>query len=413
MAGFEAGGTIQAESGTSGGQRASAARSGPFTDRHWPFLDLIRFSAALLVLLGHARGLLLEGYAGVEHPNPLIRLIYLVSGLQHEGVVMFFIVSGFLVGGSVWRQIGDQRFDLGAYLINRFARIYLVFLPALLLALVLDATGRALLADGRFYGVRPLLPANIFADWWWTQIPCHLVALQGLLCLPWGVNPPLWSLGYEWGLYLTAPAVFGTLLLPMATRRRALSGAAVAIAFVALTWWNPEWPFWFVLWMLGAFARNMFGSGRVALPIGLAGLAIAAVALLVSRAALLPPLATDAVLALGLAIAVACPALMRWSAGGRPIARGAGFSYSLYAIHLPVCVFVGALFERFTGWPHSLVQPDLRGMIGFAVMVACALIAARGFAFLTEDRTAAVREWLMGLRASAVERVWGGAKRSA
>ena len=35
------------------------------------------------------------------------------------------IVSGFLVGGSVWRLIAQARFDLGAYLINRFARIYL------------------------------------------------------------------------------------------------------------------------------------------------------------------------------------------------------------------------------------------------------------------------------------------------
>ena len=55
---------------------------------------------------------------------------------------MFFIVSGFLVGGSVWRLIAQARFDLGAYLINRFARIYLVFIPALLLVLVLEH-GRA------------------------------------------------------------------------------------------------------------------------------------------------------------------------------------------------------------------------------------------------------------------------------
>ncbi len=378
----------------------SKARLGTAAGPHWPFLDLIRFSAALLVLLGHARGLLFESFARVEHPNPMIRLLYLVSGLQHEGVVMFFIVSGFLVGGSVWRLIAQARFDLGAYLINRFARIYLVFIPAMLLVLVLDTAGRQFLAEGRFYGVRPLLPANIFDEWWWTQIPCHLAALQGLMCLPWGANPPLWSLGYEWGLYLIAPAIFGALLVPLPPVRRLTSCAAVVIVFAALTWWNPEWPFWFALWMLGAIAARAFAARPIGLAFGSAGLVIAGAALIVSRAALVSPLVTDACLAAGLAVAVASPAVMRWTAGIRAIPRGASFSYSLYAIHLPVCVFIGALLERFAGWPPVLVQPDLRGMLGFATMVIGALVAARGFAYVTEDRTAAVREWLMGLRAS-------------
>jgi peptidoglycan/LPS O-acetylase OafA/YrhL len=375
-------------------------RPGTESGAHWPFLDLIRFSAALLVLLGHARALVLVGFAGVEHPNPLVRLIYLVSGLQHEGVVMFFIVSGFLVGGSVWRLIAQARFDLGTYLINRFARIYLVFLPALLLALLLDMIGREFLADGRFYGVRPLIPPNIFDDWWWTQIPCHLVALQGLLCLPWGVNPPLWSLGYEWGLYLIAPAIFGALLIAMPPARRLLSCTAVAIVFLALALWNPDWPFWFSLWMLGAIVRRVFVASPVGLPAGIAGLVIGVASLVLSRAALVPSLATDAGLAGGIALAFTCPTVMQWTARLRAVARGAGFSYSLYAIHLPLCIFVGALLERFAGWPHVLVQPNLRGFMAFGIMVISALVAARAFAFLTEDRTAAVREWLMGLRAS-------------
>jgi len=380
--------------------RASGLRLGSETGRHWAFLDFVRLSAAVLVLLGHARGLLLVSMAQVEHPNPLIRAFYLVSGLQHEGLVMFFIVSGFLVGGSVWRLIAQARFDLVAYLINRFARIYLVFIPALLLVLVLNTIGMQFLADGRFYGVRPLFPANVFADWWWSQIPCHLAAVQGLLCLPWGANPPLWTLGYEWGLYLFAPAVFGALLLPMLPRRRLLSCAAVAIVFLALTWWNPDWPIWFAFWMLGAIASRVFRTGRVGFPAGLAGLLICAVALVVSRAALVPQSVTDWFVAGGLALAVTNAAIMRWTTGVPAIPRGAGFSYSLYAIHLPVCIFIGALMERFVQWPTTLVQPDLRGILAFIVMIAGALVAARGFAFLTEDKTAALREWLTNLRAS-------------
>ena len=143
--------------------RASELRLGSETGRHWAFLDFVRLSAAVLVLLGHARGLLLVSMAQVEHPNPLIRAFYLVSGLQHEGLVMFFIVSGFLVGGSVWRLIAQARFDLVAYVINRFARIYLVFIPALLLVLVLNTIGMQFLADGRFYVTDQAGDTHVFA----------------------------------------------------------------------------------------------------------------------------------------------------------------------------------------------------------------------------------------------------------
>jgi peptidoglycan/LPS O-acetylase OafA/YrhL len=367
---------------------------------HWPFLDMLRFSAALLVLLGHVRGLTLVPYAQIAHRNPLTTAFYLVSGLQHEGVVIFFIVSGFLVGGSVWRLIAQRRFDFGTYFINRFARIYLVFIPALLLVMVLTTIGHALLADGRFYGVRPLMPSGIFDEWWWPQIPCHLAAVQGLMCPPWGANPPFWSLGYEWALYLFAPALFGALFAPMPLWRRVASCVAVAVIFKALDWWNPDWPFWCSIWVLGAVAWRVSASGRIKWPLGVAGLAVAAAALVISRAALVAPLVTDLCLAVGLALGVACPAILQRIGRIGAIARGAAMSYSLYAIHLPVCVFIGALLEHFAAWPRELVQPDLRGITGFVVMLIGALTAARVFAYFTENRTAAVRTWLMNLRAS-------------
>lgn len=368
------------------------------SDRHWAFLDLIRFGAALLVLFGHARGLLFEGIARVEHPNAVVRGFYLISGLQHEGVVMFFIVSGFLVGGSAWRLIARRRFEWGTYLVNRFARIYLVLLPAFALVLALDVAGRHFFLETRFYGVLPLWPAGILDGWDWAQIPCHLFAVQGLLCAPWGADPPLWSLGFEWGLYLVAPVVFAGLLVPMPPARRIAVLTVTILGLAALTWWNGDWPVWFSFWMLGVAAARLFAAGAVKLPVALPGLFVGAVGLIVSRLAILPPLATDIMVGAGLALAVACPTVMAWPEGARAIERGAGFSYSLYLVHLPVCVFVGALLERFGHWPARLVQPDAVGLLGFAIMVAAALVTAYLFARCTEDHTARVRRWLMGLR---------------
>ncbi len=359
---------------------------------HWALLDLVRFSAALLVLFGHARGLLLVGIADVEHPTLAIKALYFLSGLQHEGVVMFFVVSGFLVGGSAWRLIGDGRFRYRSYLINRFARIYLVYLPALLLVLVLSQLGKSGFPDTRFYGMRPLFPAGVFDEWTWSQVPCHLLTLQGIVCMPWGADPPLWSLGYEWVFYLIAPLV---LFPALVAKRRSARDLAVPVALVLLlTWWNSEWLFWFALWMLGAVAARAFALRPASAAAALAGMALVAAGLVISRLKLVPVTATDVMVAGGLALAIANRGLMKLGRGLAPIRRGAGFSYSLYLIHLPVCLMVGALYQRWLGWPAGLVQPDAHGLLGMAGMIAAAVAAAWLFALATEDHTSAVRRWL-------------------
>ncbi|MGZ3411894.1 MAG: acyltransferase family protein [Xanthobacteraceae bacterium] len=361
------------------------------SDDHWALLDLIRFSGALLVLFGHARGLLLEGIDSVEHPNTLIRAIYFASGLQHEGVVMFFVVSGFLVGGSAWRMIGEGRFLFERYFINRFVRIYLVYAPALLFVALVTLIGNEFFLDTRFYGVRPLFPSAIVDGWTWDQIPCHLVALQGMLCAPWGADPPLWSLGYEWAFYLIAPPIMFAVLVPKRRHARDLILLAGALGF--LTWWNSEWLVWFAMWILGACAARVFEKKPQAVAIGLLGLAACGAGLVLSRLKVMPPYATDIMVSLGIAVAISSASLMKFGRNTL-IRRGAGFSYSLYLIHLPLALLVGATYERWLHWPAQLVQPDGRGLAGFFGMILIAIAVAWLFARLTEDHTANVRKWL-------------------
>ena len=91
---------------------------------------------------------------------------------------------------------------------------------------------------------------------------------------------------------------------------------------------------------------------------------------------------------------------MKIGSGIRLISRGAAFSYSLYLIHLPTGIFIGALYERCVGWPSHLVQPDLKGLIGFIAMTGAILCIANLFARLTEDHTSAFRRKLLALQAS-------------
>ncbi len=371
------------------GAATSAAAASGF---HWPFLDLVRFGAALLVLFGHSRGLYFAGIAQAPDAGIATRLFYLVTGMQHEGVVLFFVVSGFLVGGSVWRNIEAKRFDARLYLINRFSRIYLVLIPALVLVFILDRIGMNVLADTRFYAERPLFPSGVYAGWTWSQVPCHLAALQGAVCNAWGADPPLWSLGWEWVFYLVAPVLFAICRLPLRPVAR-MAGLAVLGASLVTLFGMGEWLQWLFTWLLGVAASLVATRRKLPLALGLAGLGLCVASLVVSRAAILPVLATDLGVGIGLTLAVACRGIANASVLEGLAARGASFSYSLYLIHLPVGVLAGAILQRL-GFPATLMQPGPRAYAAFALIAAAAISAAMLFARLTEHHTASFRRFL-------------------
>jgi len=93
---------------------------------------------------------------------------------------------------------------------RRFARIYVVYVPALVMTALVFAIGLAVLSDrGSIFVVRFLRCPVDFGGG--RQALCHAAGLQGFACAAWKQNPPLWSLGYEWALYLVAPILLGLL----------------------------------------------------------------------------------------------------------------------------------------------------------------------------------------------------------
>ena len=71
--------------------------------KHYPWLDLIRFIAAFAVMAGHYRGAFLPEYSDIppEQRNISIFLFYTITHFPAEAVLLFFVLSGFLVGGKV------------------------------------------------------------------------------------------------------------------------------------------------------------------------------------------------------------------------------------------------------------------------------------------------------------------------
>ena len=73
------------------------------TKVHYPWLDVMRFLAALMVVFCHSRNAFFLPYGELspEQQTPFSMAFYALGRLGHEAVIVFFVLSGFLVGGGV------------------------------------------------------------------------------------------------------------------------------------------------------------------------------------------------------------------------------------------------------------------------------------------------------------------------
>jgi len=356
-------------------------------------LDLMRGGAAILVMLGHLRNLFLVSPAEVaSNAGVLIKFVYLISGFSHFAVMMFFALSGFLVGGSVIRGRIEGKWSWSTYFATRLTRLWTVLIPALLLGAIWDHSGILAFGTSGIYGgqaradvgiaaVAPRLSASVMLG--------NALFLQGILTPTFGSNGPLWSLSYEFWYYV----LFPLMVLAYPTKKADRSTALYAIAVViGLLFVGSAISFYFLIWLLGAalnFAPYQTG------PPAKYWYLVATMAVLLIAAAFtinsgLEEFRSD--LAVGIASTIFILAVLRNNARSRSglysrAAHGlAGFSYTLYLVHLPALIFVSAWLVPGRRW-----DPDAFNVAKIAAIGTCALAYAYVIARLTEYRTGAVR----------------------
>jgi peptidoglycan/LPS O-acetylase OafA/YrhL len=301
------------------------------------YLDVIRFTAALTVFLGHVSGRQLTG-----------GLFWQMGPFMSPAVVVFFVLSGFVI--SYVTQQNENA--AGAYALNRAARIYSVALPALIVTFIIDAVGRsvspgAYTATWGYIGTDRLeqFVTNMFfvARLW------HLAIVPGS-CLPY------WSLNYEVWYYV----IFG--LAIFAPRRWSLLLLAAAGLVV-----GPEILLMFPLWLLGVVCHRI-SIARTPSPTLGAILCVGSIALFVAyetfvwhigRPYLLianfyrPELVQDYIIAVLFAahllgfssFAPTCRFQPAWLVP--PIRWFAGATFTLYLFHTPLAHFLAAI----SPWP--------------------------------------------------------------
>jgi len=344
------------------------------------YLNLIRGSAAQIVLIGHASGYCLAGLEQNGH-------------IETFGVLIFFLLSGFLITSSAFQKLQQPDYGYRHFVIERFCRIFCAYVPALLLVAAVDATVQALPAYAFHASDSPLTwIGNLLML---QEHPIFQILRRlGVGEQPWfietfGSGRPFWTVAVEWWIYLG----FGYLVFCVIRRRRlglreiaALSVLGIVPLYNAMAGVGHCLTF---VWALGAAAallrHPLSALSRLATR-GHARRCWAAVTL-ISLLAL-----CGHVLATGLQVyelqfatltgfvlfsvffllgtyRQPAPGLLTWA-----FDRLAGYSYSLYLTHYTILTWFKLRVPSATHWDPAL----------FAVLFATANAVALGFWFLFE-----------------------------
>lgn len=367
--------------------------AGPRPERGAFFwMGVLRWGAATAVVIEHVRDLLFLTSAEARIASPLWKAFYFITGFGHEAVMVFFVLSGFWITSSVDRRIDDPGF-WSRYLTDRLSRLLIVVGPALLLGGALDLASQALHSAYTSGQSGALTLGQDIAPRLTPQVLLgNLLFLQTILVPTFGSNGPLWSLANEFWYYLWFPALL------IATTRRRLSPALVTLGIAVV---SPALIEGFAVWLMGSALyyldkRRQPGPVR---PTGIPPRAILAASALILAAVMaasrMQLLGAAADLAVGLAFAafirallIAGPAPLKLA---RPLERfGAGSSFSLYAIHLPVVVLIATVLP-----PGGRGMPDAARLAAFVGITALVTALAWAFSMGTEARTGHVRSRLL------------------
>lgn len=305
------------------------------------YLELLRLLAASEVVLFHINGFaLLGGHRAAW------------NAFGHEAVVVFFVLSGFVI--AIAAETREK--TVTSYLTSRLTRIYSVAVPCLLATLLFDRIGQALLpqlydgliTDGS--ALVRLILGSLFLNESWT------VSAQMFS------NTPYWSIAYEFWYYMIFAGLFyfqGRARILLTALACLIAGYKILLLFPiwALGWGVYRWTrthsvpaaLSLVLFLQPALVLYLVDSQELTRVAGqwLAGLMGQdnwRIGLSWSRYVL-----TDTLLGLSMAAHfIGAAALGPWLQRAlRPIARPVKWltarSFTLYLLHQPAMLLAGAV----------------------------------------------------------------------
>jgi peptidoglycan/LPS O-acetylase OafA/YrhL len=360
-------------------------------------LDAIRGVAAILVLLEHWRNAFFVDLPHVTAHRTLLSGLYLLCAAGHQAVIIFFVLSGYLISGSVFRSFKRQDWSWTQYLTHRLVRLWIVLLPALLLGALWDHLGlHSQWAPAMYSGANyNHMVADIRQHLSWQDLIGNAAFLQTILVPTFGSNGALWSLANEFWYYVLFPLAA---CIAWRVYRKPLPIAVCAIGFCAVALFvGRDILLAFPVWLLGVLLHFIPPKATSRLPRVLAALAYAVVffgsAALQHRGWRAPQALSDLLLGLAtfgfLWILLGATSEAKQTGLAKLSRATARFSFTLYVAHTPVLIFLIALLARDTRWVPG-IKTGAMALAALIVVVAYAWLLAA----VTEFNTDRVRAWV-------------------
>jgi peptidoglycan/LPS O-acetylase OafA/YrhL len=332
--------------------------------------------------------------------------IFRAEGYGHAAVVVFFVLSGFLVGGKLIGLAKNPEIERSwkRFLVDRFSRIFVVLWPALVLSGIVFLGLRTFASNAPFFHdgnwtfslIEPIARDGSLNRWLASSVLLNELLTSTVL-----TNGLLWSLSYEWTYYIIGLAV-------VLLGRQVFTAGSIAIIgygalLIALSLSNQfDVLFSGLIWVAGLLARVAFDkrifTGRLTY---ILGIACVAGVLIIDHHHPLPDICFGA--AIGFMIAHRKWESMQFGAGFAD--WGASFSYSLYLVHYPILLAIMGVLNAIGLLPRPIAA-GVHGYILAILIIGFLILASRAFAWMTEDRTktakTAILNFVEGKRPVAV-----------
>lgn len=353
------------------------------------FLNLIRWIAALLVVMTHIRTLLFVNLEQLDKKNIYLDIFYFLTSLGGEAVIVFFVLSGYLVGGKVYQDFILNKFEWKNYLIKRLSRLYVVLIPALLIGGLLDYLGILYFNDTFIYNnALHLTPFNynISERLNIMNFLSNLFMLQTTFTPQFGSNGPLWSLANEFWYYLIFP-----LLLKMKFSRHLLTKVfSLFLLLLLILVLNIDILLYFAIWAVGVLAY-LYNGKIIKFPFALI---ILILCIYIDTIHILPYSKLNALtIALGVGLLLTS---LKYNYKFKNFIKLnevlADSSYSLYLFHAPFLLFLVSSYSI----PISQ-QVSEEGLFLFGFILIIIYIYSFCMYFLFEKNTYKIKNYLVGI----------------
>lgn len=359
-------------------------------------MDVVRACAAALVLCDHWRNAFFLDYGqATDHLGPLT-VLYLVTSAGHMAVVIFFVLSGYLISGSVFRSLARGSWSWRSYLLHRVVRLWIVLLPGLLLCALWDGVGlhlRSTTATAMYHGDfgNHLLSFDVHQSHTLAAFLGNLFFLQSILVPTFGSDGPLWSLANEFFYYMLFPLglfalrgesswVRKLLYLGLFAGLSTFAGIHILLLFPA--------------WLLGTLLASMpprpvgrtvrYTVAAIYVPLGFA----------LTKYRGMSGMVIDYLFAIATFLLLFVLLGTRGEISDRSLTSRfwrtfARFSYTLYVVHLPFLILISAVLLHGGRW-----KPDAAHLAMGTALLLLAVAYAYVVGWLTEFRTDKVRRWI-------------------